>query len=429
MILYNGKLYPSDKQRELLSGLEKHINRTLAFKRLERETVVSAVDRLARRIEDGEFDELISGFASDKAPYYKKMAVDAMRRENTEKRLAIELPEYFYSGDTDKLKKNILPLGVLFHIAAGNADGLPALSVYEGLLTGNINILKLPSADNGLTLTILEELIKMEPALAEYIYVFDTPSSDVDAMQIMAKMADGIVVWGGESAVSAVRALANPGTRLIEWGHRLSFCYISGYTHKERELRELAEHIASTGQVLCSSCQVIYIDTDSMDDIEEFCDSFLPILDDAARRLLKTEIGEAAQLSVKRYCDRLEKAAGFTHGSRIRRIGENCSLTACKNSTLELSEMYANVLVKRLPETHILPVLRRTKSVLQTAGLICEPGKRERVTAMLMRAGVNRVTDAGSMSKPFCGEAHDGEYALRRYVRIADEVRYCNSEQ
>ena len=42
------------------------------------------------------------------------------------------------------------PLGVLLHIAAGNADGLPAFSVAEGLATGNINILKLPQADNGL---------------------------------------------------------------------------------------------------------------------------------------------------------------------------------------------------------------------------------------------------------------------------------------
>ena len=423
MILYGGHIYPSDRQGELLGRLEKRINRTLAYSTLDRETVISAVDRLAQRIASGEFDELIAGFAPDKMEYYKSVAIGAMNRDAAHRRVRMELPDDLSGGDTGELKKAILPLGVLFHIAAGNADGLPALSVYEGLLTGNVNILKLPSADNGITLKILTELISMEPALSDYIYVFDTPSSDIAAMKKMSELADGIAVWGGEGAVSAVRSLASPGTRLIEWGHRLSFAYISGYTDKTTELKALAEHIASTGQVLCSSCQVIYIDTDNMEDLERFCDEFLPILDDAASRLLRTDIGETAELSVKRYCDRLEAAAGFSGKGRRRRIGERCSLTICGNSTLELSEMYANVLVKRLPEKFILPVLRRTKGVLQTAGLICTPDKRERLERTLLRTGVNRVTGAGNMSVPIEGETHDGEYTLRRYVRITDTVR------
>ena len=33
---------------------------------------------------------------------------------------------------------------------------------------------------------------------------------------------------------------------------------------------------------------------------------------------------------------------------------------------------------------------------------------------------MTRVTRAGSMSAAFPGEAHDGEYPLRRYVRVVD---------
>lgn len=420
MILYDGKLYRTESQNELLGSLNKRICRTLAYRKLDREAVISAVDKLAGRLENGEFDHLIESFAPEKAEFYKTSAVSHMKRESTEERLRIELPDSLFTLDTDKLRKCVMPLGTLFHIAAGNAEGLPALSVFEGLLTGNVNILKLPSADNGITIRILTELIRIEPSIAEYVYVFDTPSSDIAAMRKMAEMADGIVVWGGDAAVKAVRAIADPGTRLIEWGHRLSFAYISGYTDKAAELKALAEHICTTGQVLCSSCQVIYIDTDSMDEIKSFCEEFLPILDDAAKRLLNTDISETAELSVKRYCEKLEAAAGFRTENNDRFNGTRCSLTACRNSTLELSEMYANVLVKRLPEKYILPVLKRTRGVLQTAGLICTPDKRERLTDMLIRAGVNRVMNAGNMSESFIGEAHDGDYPLRRYVRTAD---------
>lgn len=419
MILYGGKLYGTEMQQELLSKLEKRICRTLAYKTCDREAVISAVDRLARRIESGEFDSIIKGFAPDKVQFYKSTAVNAMKRESTEFRLRVELPDEIFAEGTDCIKKKVMPLGTLFHIAAGNADGLPALSIFEGLLTGNVNIMKLPSADNGITIKILRELIAEEPSIADYVYVFDTPSSDIAAMKRMADMADGIVIWGGEEAVKSVRTLASPGTRIIEWGHKLGFAYISGYENRDEELKALAEHIASTGQLLCSSCQVIYLDTDDMADVERFCEEFLPMLDDAAKRLLKTDIGEAAELTVKRYCETLEAAAGYKAGQK-RYIGSHCSLTPCKSSTLALSEMYANVLVKRLPERYILPVLRRTKGVLQTAGLICTPDKRARLTDMLIRSGIVRVTHAGNMSESVIGEAHDGDYPLRRYLRISD---------
>lgn len=64
--------------------------------------------------------------------------------------------------------------------------------------------------------------------------------------------------------------------------------------------------------------------------------------------------------------------------------------------------------------------LRQAKGVLQTAGLICEPGKRALFTELFSRCGVTRVTSAGNMSAYFCGEAHDGEYPLRRYIRTVN---------
>lgn len=82
--------------------------------------------------------------------------------------------------------------------------------------------------------------------------------------------------------------------------------------------------------------------------------------------------------------------------------------------------MEGNVLVKLLPQKELLSALRRRKGRLQTAGLVCAPEKREALTGLLARAGLTRVTRAGGMSASFPGEAHDGEYALRRYVRMVD---------
>lgn len=423
MIIARGKIYPSEDQDRILAEAEESINETLAAKSLSSEIVISAIDKLGREIEHGIFDDKISALPVDDPAHYKAMAAEMLSRGFLEYKLKTELGCCGNEGLTlpeNAVKTRIMPLGVIFHIAAGNMDGLPAFSLAEGLLTGNVNILKLPQADNGLSVEIIAKLIEYEPALADFIYVFDTPSSDVHAMRKMAALADGIAVWGGDEALSAVRALAPVGTKLIEWGHKLSFAYISGYFDKERELAALASHIAATKGLLCSSCQVIYLDTENDTDPEDFCREFLPVLERETERKTAVSIGGRAHLSLLRYTDMLEDILGEKPLPRVYK-GRGCSLTIGTDSELELSDMLCNVLVKKLPRREIIPVLRRKKNYLQTAGLICADSDRAELSDILARSGVTRITTAGAMSEYFAGEAHDGEYPLRRYTRIVNE--------
>lgn len=435
MILANGKIYDSTEQDRLLAGMETEINATLSECRLDREVVITAIDCLGQKIAAGEFTDRIKVFLPENAKEYLAFVAEAMSRRSLSYRLEVELGKDFRESWEIQPPYGIpnatiryVPLGTLFHIAAGNMDGLPAFSVIEGLLTGNINILKLPQADNGLTIEIFKQLIAIEPSLARYIYVFDTPSSDIAAMQKMADMADGIVVWGGEAAVKAVRTLAPAGVKLIEWGHKLGFAYVSGYEEvrgKGEELRALAKHIMDTRQLLCSSCQVIFLDTEDMDKVYAFCEEFLPYLEAAAEKNPVTEIGAVAELSIRRYTEQLELLLGKSQEEKKdaeQKIfqGSCVSVTACVDHNLELSYMYGNVWVKPLPEAELVPVLRQSKGYLQTTGLICPKEHRERLTDKLICCGVNRVMRAENMSASFPGEAHDGEYPLRRYLRVVN---------
>lgn len=315
-----------------------------------------------------------------------------------------------------------MPLGVLLHVAAGNVSGLPAFTAVEGLLTGNINLVKLPREDRGLSLAILSELAGQQPQLAPFLYAFDLPSSNTAALKRLAGLADGIVTWGGDGAVQAMRAMAGPGCKLIEWGHRLSFAYITEYQNHPQELAELAGHIVATGGLLCSSCQVIFLDTGSLEQAETFCRTFLPLLSQAAARHNRTP-GLAAQAALYAYETLLEQIVDRKgSGDRVFR-GTGCSLVLRRDRELELSPLNGNVLVKALPRQELPGALRRQRGHLQTAGLICAAREREELTALLARAGVNRVTRVGSMSHTFPGQAHDGEYPLRRYLRTVDIER------
>ena len=428
MILFDGKIFESIEQNRLLEQLKDKIPSILQREPLSPEIIIEAVDQLREDTLAGKFDNLLTELPQDMVETYKKQAVTLLSKEHLWMKVRTELgstDEYV----TDKIEGfsqihvKKVPLGVIFHIAAGNMDFLPAYSLAEGLLTGNINILKLPSADNGLSLKLIMKFIEYQPLLKDYIYVFDTSSSDIQGMRQMASLCNAISIWGSDMAIEAVRGLAPTGVKLIEWGQKLGFCYVS---HPERtatlasDLTGLAKHIAFTKQLLCSSCQVIYLDTDNMDEVRSFAKEFMPYLQEAVGANASQEIGIRARDTLVAYTQRLKGYLGEQETSSDVIRGKGMSLIIKDDSKLELSPMMCNVLVKPLPKDKLTTTLYESRYYLQTAGLICPHSERAELTGLLVRGGLVRVTKASDMSSYFPGEAHDGEYALDRYMRIVN---------
>lgn len=421
MILYRGELCEDRELPRLLERLEADCLETIAGQSIDRETVVAACDALACRVEAGDYDSVLqpflAAFSIDPARF--REALFLFKREALSYKLAVELgpedlPDLTPPGRAP-IRRRRMPLGVLFHMAAGNVDGLPAYSVVEGLLAGNVNILKLPAQDRGASLLLLRELVRLEPRLRDFVYVFDVPSTDLQSLERFAKIADAVVVWGGDEAVRAARTLAGPDTALICWGHKLSFAYAVPPV-SDGDLEALADHICATGQLLCSSCQGIFLDTGDMGEVYALAERFFPILQAAARRHPPADPALRARATLELYARELEADSA---GRRIYR-GGGVSVTAAPDSRLELGLLAGNCWVKPLPRDQIVPRLKPRKGCLQTAGLLCPEGERAALSALLARAGVVRVTGPGDMSRTVPGEAHDGTYPLAAYTRVVE---------
>lgn len=417
MIFANGKLLPDSRRREVIADLETAVNEVRMGPRLEAETVIAAVDALGKRLAGGEFDQLLAQFLPANVTLDDLLPL--LSRETIEAKLAAELgPDPFGDRPFPRTTARVLPLGTLLHIAPGNMPGLPVYTALEGLLTGNVNLLKLPHGDKGLSLAALRLLAEQEPRLAPYLYAFDLPSKEQGDLKALAALADGLVTWGSDRAILAARSLAPAGCKLIEWGHRLSFAYVSGYEDKSSELSSLAAHIIETGQRLCSSCQVIFLNTDRWEEGKAFCRDLLPYLEKAAS--LRPGRGAGAQAVLSGQTALLERIIEGRAKGEVLYPSKGCSVILRPDRELELSPMEGNVLVKLLPQEELLSTLRRQKGRLQTAGLICSPESREALTALLSQAGLTRITRAAAMSAAFPGESHDGESPLRRYLRIVE---------
>lgn len=425
MNLVNGKILDAKECDDILENLEQHILHTMSKGCLNAETVISACDKVVNTLDEAEYLNAMRELGIDESlgKRYIGEFKQAFSRESLMYRMKMELGDnidevvvYTPMHKDFSVRSQILPLGVLLHVAAGNADGLPAFSVFEGLLTGNINILKLPAAEGGVSVRLLLELIKAEPILAEYIYVFDYSSKDIEHIERLISVTDAVVVWGGKEAVSAFRRMIPPNVKLIEWGHKISFAYVTIQGLTTEGLEGISKNIADTAQLLCSSIQGIFVDTDNMADVYEFCSKLLPVLNrEIANRPAKAGIGVQSQVALRLYAEELE---GIYKDNKIFR-GDNCSLIAYQDKKMDTSIQFGNAWVRPLPRSEMLSVLRPYKNYLQTVGLLCGPEEVQPLTDILFKTGVVRVCRGENMSIDYIGMPHDGEYPLRRYTKIA----------
>ncbi len=429
MNLINGELVETKDIDKYIDNLENSINKTLIKPLLSHKVVIDACEKLMKSVSDEYIIETVKdvGLSDKEIRFIINNLRTMFSKEYLYSRVVTELGEN-YGNSVKKTPLDIedcvyeqtYPLGVLFHIAAGNLDALPVYSIVEGLLSGNINILKLPSVDGGLSVDILKKLCEIEPTLKEYIYVFELSSKDLQTMGRLITLADAVVVWGGDEAISAVRKITPSNIRIIEWGHKISFCYVTEKGVSKESLEGIAHNVCLTNQVLCSSTQGIFYESSSFEESFKFCRKFLSVLERKSKEFSDINLGAKAQTKLILRTRKLEKI----NGAKIKIFkGKNTSVIFEKNNDLKPSIQFRNVWVKQLQRDNIVQHLHKHKNHLQTVGLICGEDEWEEIRDLLWRAGVVRVCSGKEMSNTYCGSAHDGDYPLRRYTKVVSGQR------
>ena len=409
-----------------MEALKKRVSAARRLPALDREKVICACGALSRELASPEYAAMLSGLGMPEEKIRREisLAAEMLSEGYLRERVKTELGEtedaaFTPFGSSRPVKRGLRPLGVLLHISAGNVDALPAFSVIEGLLTGNVNLLKLPREDNGLSAAALERLCAIEPAIEPFVEVLDVPSTDTETLAALAELSDAVVVWGGDEAVAAARRLVKPDTRVIEWGHKLSFAYFSG-AQADEALYSAAENICMTEQLYCSSCQGIYLDTDDFEEVCRFAERFAAILGEVSEKYPFSGGDRIrAQKTLELYTEELEARPNEKRVFRANGAG----VIAVNDGALEASYQFRCPWVKPLKRERLPETLAPYKNRLQTVFLSCADEEKDALSELLLKTGVFRITDGRLMSREYCGMPHDGEYPLLRYVkRVSVEI-------
>lgn len=313
------------------------------------------------------------------------------------------------------------PLGSVLHVAAGNVFLGCIDSIVMSFLTNNVTILRLSSADTEFPLLFAESLLEADADndLTDALTILSWPRGDEEVERVFKRRLQGVVVWGGESAVGAYRVGLGVGTKLISFGPKLSFGVVSraglrAVGHQEAANR-LARDVSWWDQAACASPQTVFVQGGRPD---EFLDALAAAL---AREGRAAPPGPASPDEAASVLEERQRAlaAELTGAGRLLAARDQ-GWTIAWNRRPELKasplRRFIHVRPYRDP-AHLRALVAPSAAYLQSAGLLVAPAEAGDYAEVLAQAGISRAPALGRMLESETGEPHDGRYPLAELVR------------
>lgn len=311
--------------------------------------------------------------------------------------------------------------GVVLHVASGNVGTAGVLSLVEGLLTRNGNVLKPASKATLLPRLFVEALQEADPEgeIAPHFAVLPWAGAKQPFHEVFQQEADAVVVWGSEDTVRTYRHGLGLGCTLVEYGPKISCALLdaAALADLDAAAAALARDVAVFDQSACASAQVAYVETA---DPAPFVAALARALDAQAAALPMGALGlhERAEITKDR---ELAEAAVFFEGGSLHlpaRRGPEWTIVQTPDPKLEASPLNRTIRVKPVPSLDVaLEAVRPYRPYLQTAGLAVAPERQGALAEALFGLGFMRVTRLGEMTGGHPGEPHDGRYGLAALVR------------
>lgn len=323
-----------------------------------------------------------------------------------------------------KTSLNWQPLGTMLHVLSGNVFLVSAGSLVAGLITGNVNILKMSSAEKVFLPRLIESLIDCDEdgVISKTIAVVDFESANSAVVDEFKNLVDGIVVWGGEEAVKAYRNNLPAKTRLIVFGPRLSLAVVTGDGLEEMGFQntadKLADEISIWDQNACTAPQVCYVEGD--DNTNRLARLLASSLDKVSVSLPQGQVDFDAAIEIRKIRTVSEMAESKGEGLLLEsRNGLDWTVIIDRDKIVQPSPLYRTIrLVPYDDINDVLSAIGDLRGYIQTVGLVAASRNRIDLMTKLAQSGALRILDPGQMSGGEMDDPHDGAYDLPQFMNL-----------
>lgn len=324
----------------------------------------------------------------------------------------------------------VQPAGQVLHVASGNVFIACIESLVDGIITRNVNFVKMSSDDREFPVLFAESLREFDGkgVISPRLSVVWWPGGS-DAVEKLFKTAmDRIIFWGGQDALKSWQKDLGESTLLIRHGHKISFGVVSGSGLASADVGHLTDNIALDisiwEQKACNCPQMIFVEESvAQPEMQRFLDSLAASLKKMNAAFPPGRRSNDEYVEVLKYRE-LALAKHFITGRPVSVIGpETLDWTIISEErskeAFEPSPLNRTILVKRYSSLKgLADIFREHSSYLQTVGYSLNERELSEYAVTLSAAGVTRLCPFGIMAIPTAGTPHDGGYILRDLTRL-----------
>lgn len=353
-----------------------------------------------------------------------------LRRSNIELLLKESLHgNIFYLDNFFKSKelgKKIMchPRGIITHWLSGNVPFLGLISLTQGIITKNVNILKLPRQNGYIIPMILskvfEHSIKTKSGteltgedLLNTVLLVYCEKDDNNAHKLLSDYSNVRVAWGGQEAVQSILSIPRKyGTEDVIFGPKYSFVVVGKNSYPISVIDEISFKIAMDASVFnqygCNSPHTVFVEKGGEVSPLIFAEKLAAGMEKALKRIPK--LGVSAEEATKVVTIRTEY---LFKGKVFKSNGTDWTVIYSEESGIAPPSFSRIVFVR--PVESVYDIIKYVNHGMQTVGLLIDENRKEDFAKKITACGIERITDIGKMS--MYDHPWDGIFPLDRFVR------------
>lgn len=332
----------------------------------------------------------------------------------------------YFINDTCSKTNRVVPIGYVLHVAAGNIFLGSVDSLVVGIITKNVNVLKVSSEDFLFPILFYEALMEADEdkVIVPYIAVTYWRSDNHNIERIVKSKFDAILLFGGEGAVLNYKNGLSAKTEIYSFGPKISFGLVCKDLDDDKLMnaaKGFAKDIVYWEQRACTSCQNIFIESSNKDG--KFVDYLAESLENLAREFPQNKLTLDSAVEIRKERE-IAKWNEFNNNCRVIE-GKKAAHTIIvkKSNDFINSPLNRTVYVNIVDDYQDIfkGNLKELKYYMSTLGVISKE-KLQDIVENFMKYGVMRFCKPGSMNEANDEyQSHDGKYLANLLVKYINK--------
>jgi hypothetical protein len=316
---------------------------------------------------------------------------------------------------------------LIAHIGAGNLPNPSLLSLVLGVLVRSAQFMKCATGASLLPRLFAHSIYEIEPKLGACLEVAEWRGGKTDLEDTLFQEANCVTATGSDETVSAVRERVAGKTKLVAYGQKVSFAFVTSGVlsglNGARIVARAAADVVAWNQLGCLSPHVIYVESGGGISPDQFAARLAEELAKVEELCLRRKIPIEAAATIASKRSFYEIRAAHSEETRLWRSENSTAWTVVFESDprFQLSCLSHFIYVKPVRDlTEALQGADSVRGKVSTVGMAAPEDKAEALATILARWGATRVCPVGRMQEPSLLWRHDGRPSLAELVTWTD---------